>query len=199
MSIRFDDFERFLIYDVSASSRTIWLGDETSDDSEELNYKVAGKVAKALHYLESINLNPITILIHSQGGVVEDGMSIYDAISTCKCFITAKVIGSAYSMASVVLQAADHRVMTPNSKLMVHYGNSSIGEAHNKTLYRTAEEIKKLDRKTESIYYQQILKKRKDFTKQDLKKLLEHDTYLSATQCLQLGLVDEIYNPQEGE
>lgn len=196
---RLDDFERFLSYDVSASSRTIWLGDDSSDDSEELNYKVAGKVAKALHYLEAINLNPITILIHSQGGVVEDGMSIYDAIVTSKCFITAKVIGSAYSMASVVLQAADHRIMTPNSKLMIHYGSSNIGDTHNKTLYKTAEEIKKLDRKTESIYYQQIIKKRKDFTKQELRSMLEHDTYLSATQCLQLGLIDEIYNPQGAE
>ena len=41
------------------------------------------------------------------------------------CYITIIVYGQAESMSSIILQAADERVITPNSYFMIHYGSSS--------------------------------------------------------------------------
>ena len=62
--------------------------------------------------------------MNSIGGEWSDGMAIYDAISLSKCYVTIIVYGQAESMSSIILQAADEKIITPNSYFMIHYGSS---------------------------------------------------------------------------
>ena len=60
-------------------------------------------------------------------GEWSDGMAIYDAIVMSKCYVTIIAYGQAESMSSIILQAADRRLMTPNTYFMSHYGSTAAG------------------------------------------------------------------------
>ena len=61
--------------------------------------------------------------MHSVGGEWSDGMAIYDAISMSRSYITIIAYGQAESMSSIIFQAADRRLITPNTYFMSHYGS----------------------------------------------------------------------------
>jgi ATP-dependent protease ClpP protease subunit len=64
--------------------------------------------------------------MQSIGGEWADGMAIYDSIILCKSYVTIISYGQAESMSSIILQAADNRLLTPNSYFMAHYGSTSL-------------------------------------------------------------------------
>jgi ATP-dependent protease ClpP protease subunit len=80
---------------------------------------------KNIRHLDSIKNEPILIHMHSLGGNWGDGMAIYDAIKVSRSHVTVVTYGQAESMSSIILQAADVRIMMPNSYFMCHYGSSS--------------------------------------------------------------------------
>jgi ATP-dependent Clp protease protease subunit len=62
-------------------------------------------------------------VFNSPGGVVTDGFTLYDflrELSNRGHHITTKCMGAAASMGAILMQAGDHRVMTPNAFMMVH-------------------------------------------------------------------------------
>ena len=65
--------------------------------------------------------------MQSVGGEWADGMAIYDAITNCQSYVSIVVYGQAESMSSIILQAADSRIMMPNSYFMSHYGSTDAG------------------------------------------------------------------------
>jgi ATP-dependent Clp protease protease subunit len=62
----------------------------------------------------------ITLNIDCPGGDCEDGFTIYDAIRATKAQVTAHIIGTAASMASVIMLAADKIHIRDNGRVMVH-------------------------------------------------------------------------------
>lgn len=130
-----------------------WEGNETGVDFVMAEYFIKG-----MHVLESKNSKPITIVMNNPGGDWYHGMAIYDAISCSPCEITIKVYGHAMSMGSVILQAADHRIMMPNSRFMIHYGYD--GKAgHAKIVYKWADEGKRINHQMENIYLDSMMMK----------------------------------------
>jgi ATP-dependent Clp protease protease subunit len=77
----------------------------------------------------------ITLLITSYGGSVEAGGAIVRAIRHAQsrgCKVVGEVRGYAMSMASIVLQACDLRVATPEDIIMVHgFTGQSVGDVRN--------------------------------------------------------------------
>jgi ATP-dependent Clp protease protease subunit len=69
----------------------------------------------------------ISIYINSGGGSVGAGLAIMEMISRirlqCGVKVNTVVLGYAYSMGAVILQAGDRRLMGPLSTLMVHGGS----------------------------------------------------------------------------
>src|SRR5690348_17328991 len=78
-----------------------------------------------LRDLANDSQKPITLYINSAGGNVTDGLALHDAIQALVASgtdITIVVQGMAYSMGSVVLQAASPggRLAFPHSWIMIH-------------------------------------------------------------------------------
>jgi ATP-dependent protease ClpP protease subunit len=189
-----DDIDKWHDSGIYVPTRHIYMGSEHSDgDLNEggCDYLMAERAVKNLHILESINSEPITILMNNIGGDVNHGLAIYDAIKTCKSRIIIKVFGHSMSMGSVILQAADERVMAENSSQMVHYGSLSVS-THAKTVYKITDENKRLDKWMEQIYLDHIKEKQPHFTLARLQRMLNHDTFLTAKQSVELGLADKI-------
>lgn len=199
MSKRFnrDDIDKFLDYEIYVPSRTVYMGSvKVDDDGNEsgTDAAMAERTIKSLHVLESLAPNgdqPINIIMNNPGGCEYSGLAIYDAIKACKNHVTIKVFGHAMSMGSVILQAADDRVMSPNSRMMIHYGTWGISD-HPKIVYKWAEEGKKFDSIMEQIYMEKILAKNPGFKLKKLQEMLNFDTFLTAKEAVALGLADSV-------
>jgi ATP-dependent Clp endopeptidase proteolytic subunit ClpP len=196
MRVSKESIDRFYDYDIHPETRTLYMGSvSVQEDGESgTDAHMAERCIKGLHILEASAPNgdkPITIIMNNPGGDVYHGLAIFDAIKTCKNHVTIIVYGYAMSMGSIILQAADRRVMGSNARVMLHYGTDGFS-GHVKTLEKVAEESKKLSTWDEKLFLDKIKQKRSDYTIAKVRKLLEHDTFLTAQEALDLGLIDEI-------
>jgi ATP-dependent protease ClpP protease subunit len=138
--------------------------------------------AKELDYL-SDNYDEIVIRINSEGGSVFEGLSIVGAINNSQAHITAVIEGVAASMAGVVPMFADKVVMNDYARIMVH--NPSYGGR--KTVNK--KEAKALDSLRTMLV--SILSKR-GMEEAQMAGLMDKETWLTAEEAKDLGLVDEI-------
>lgn len=194
-----DDVDKFHDYSIYIPQRTIFMASEEysiTDGESGTDGLMAERVIKNLSILEAMNSNPITIIMNNIGGDFYHGLAIYDAIKACKSHVTIKVFGHAMSMGSIIFQAADCRIMAPNSKIMVHYGDWSYS-GHAKTGQMIAKEYDKLDTWAENTLLAKIHEKQPSFPLKRLKKMLDHDTFLGAEESIKLGLADQVLKNDE--
>jgi ATP-dependent Clp protease protease subunit len=148
------------------------------------------RIMLSLDLLEGQNRKPITIKLYSSGGEVYAGFGIYDRIKLSPCKITIEGWGQLMSMATVILQAADLRLLSPNARMMIHYGSTEV-TGNTKDVIKFTEFVKTVDEPViEGIYLERIRKKNKGFTQKQLEKLLSTDTYLLPDRVIGLGLAD---------
>jgi ATP-dependent Clp endopeptidase proteolytic subunit ClpP len=157
---------------------------------------MAERMVKNIHILDTINQEPITIFMNNLGGDPYHGLAIYDAIKAAKSEVTIKVFGHAMSMGSIILQAADIRIMAPNSRQMIHYGSLTI-QGHSKTVDKQAKEEDKINRWMDDMYLEKIREKHPEFKLKRLQKMCDHDTFLTAEESVALGLADKILGDDE--
>jgi ATP-dependent Clp protease protease subunit len=190
-----DDIDKLHEFNLFIPARLIWVGSETQNDDMDIESGtdafMAERLIKNLLILDNASSEPITILMNNVGGEETHGMAIYDAIRCCRCDVTIKVFGQAYSMGSIILQAADHRIMAPNAKQMAHYGTLSL-EGHAKTVEKTMKDSAKMNKWMERMYLERIQVKNPDYTMEQLQSLLDHDTFLTAKESVAMGLADEV-------
>lgn len=191
-----DDLDKFFDYEIYIPTRTIYMGSAINDQDGEsgTDGAMAERVIKALHILDSSapgGDKPITIIMNNPGGDEYHGLAIYDAIKACNNHVTIIVYGYAMSMGSIILQAADKRIMAPNARMMIHYGTWGIND-HPKIVYKWAEEGKKFDSWMEHLYLGKILQKHSNFTLKKVQEMCNFDTFLNPQEAVALGLADEV-------
>ena len=139
------------------------------------------------------NDRPITVFINSAGGNVTDGLAIHDAIRhVIRRGIEVKIIvqGMAYSMGSIVLQAASEgkRLAFPHSWIMIHEPAKWAGW---QSTTAAAQHLERLKQMQDQIY--KILSSRSGKPlRQIIKDTKRTDFYLDATNALEYGLIDAI-------
>lgn len=157
-----ENIDRWFEHNLDVDNRTLYMGsvDATSDGDESgVDTFMAEYFIKGMHVLQSKNsTQEITIIMNNPGGDPYHGMAIYDTIKMSSCPCTIKVYGYAMSMGSVILQAADYRIMMPNSRFMIHYGYSSY-DNHTKTIESWVNEEKRSNFEMEDLYLKMMLEK----------------------------------------
>ena len=136
---------------------------------------------------------PITIDINSPGGSVTDGLSLFDQIRRMRRkghHITTRGTGLVASMAAVLLQAGDVRIMDARAKLLVHEGSTSFGggslSVAEQDDYRAFSELLRVD-------ILDILCERATITRKQMQaRWRRKDWYLGAEEALSLGLCDAV-------
>jgi ATP-dependent Clp protease, protease subunit len=166
-------------YNLSFPERTLFLNGEIEEESTR-------KFLIGLHLLDRKE-GPITVVLNSNGGSVDDGFAIYGAIRQTSNPVTIKVLGQASSMAAIILQAANTRVADRDSFIMLHLPSYDLSDTHSCNLERQADESKKLRDK-----FYDILEKRTGNTKAEWRRWLTYDKYYTATEAKQFNLVDEV-------
>lgn len=122
-------------YNINVKNREIYL--HSYFDTEEENgveFRSAIVFEKNIRYLNSLSIEPILIHMHLPGGVWGDCMGIYDTIRLSKSKIIIVAYGSVESASSVILQAADLRLLMPNTNVLIHYGSISVDNEHKAAL-----------------------------------------------------------------
>jgi ATP-dependent Clp protease protease subunit len=159
----------------------------------DIEKDTARGVIERLRELANDNNRPITLYINSAGGNVTDGLAIHDAIRELvgRGFeITIVVQGMAYSMGSVVLQAASdgRRLSYPHSWIMIHEPAKWAGW---QSTSAAAQHLDRLKQMQSQIY--QILAARSG---KPLQKIIRDtkrtDFYLDSKRAMGYGLIDGI-------
>lgn len=193
-------------YGTSLTSREIFLhnfyGSEESNPGVE--YRMANTFLKNITALNNKSSDNITIHMHSIGGEWSDGMVIFDAITMSKSKVSIIVYGQAESMSSIILQAADERIMTKNSYFMPHYGSTAVsGEYHNvHNWIRFEEHICNMmfDIYANRCYRGYYFKEKYGGKKESIpkvkswlkRKLKDGDWYMNAEDCIYYGFADRV-------
>jgi len=154
--------DKWLFNNVDTLNRTIYMGSVRGDMGDEpgVDAFMAESVIKAMYLLETLKSDPITIIMNNPGGDLFHGLAIYAAIQTAKSHCTIKVFGQAMSMGSVILQAADTRIMMPNSKFMIHYGYDSQ-DNNTRTVFKWVDESRRIGYFMENVYLDKMMEKEK--------------------------------------
>jgi len=139
---------------------------------------------------------PITVYMNTAGGNVTDGLAIHDAIKFLilqGVEVTVIVQGMAYSMGSIVLQAASpgRRFAFPHSWIMIHEPAKWAGW---QSTTAAAQHLDRLKQMQSQIY--RILSERSGKPlRQIIRDTKRTDFYLDATKAKEYGLIDEILGP----
>ena len=158
----------------------------------------ARAVIERLRELANDGLRPITLYINSAGGNVTDGLAIHDAVRHLVALgvpITIVVQGMAYSMGSVVLQAASpgRRFAFPHSWIMIHEPAKWAGW---QSTTAAAQHLDRLKQMQSQIY--RILSERSGRPlRQIIRDTKRTDFYLDAQKAKEYGLIDEVLGPLE--
>lgn len=153
----------------------------------------ASNFLMALQSLDSKE-GPITVILNSPGGSTYAGYTIYDAITLAQNPVIVQGIGKVFSMAVLILQAGDLRVLTPQAELMVHdvYASIQNDEMEIKDAGKLANDLVENNRR-----YQRLVAKRCKMSPAKLAKLCAKETYLRAEEAVELGFADQILRPKK--
>lgn len=176
-------FDILIEHDLDIRGRIIYINGEIDEES-------AAKFIKLVKYLDKTTGN-IEIIMNSGGGCVTSGFAMHDAIKACVNPVTITGYGCVMSIATVILQAADTRVVSKNCRLMIHRGETALEGEYN-TVKKAMEEEAVLDKMMCDIYFDKITDVNPSFKRNQLEKMMDTDTFLSPDQALELGLIDEI-------
>lgn len=139
--------------------------------------------------LKEANGSDIDIFINSGGGSVFAGSEIYSMIQRYKGNVTIHVTGLAASAASVIA-CAGKCLMSATAQMMVH-NVSSYASGDYRNFDKMSEVLKKANEAIAAAYVQ-----KSGMSMQDALELMDVETWLTAKDALEYGLIDGIEENQ---
>ena len=154
-----------------------------------VNDHMASLISAQLLFLESENPEKeIFLYINSPGGVVSDGLAIYDTMQFIQSPVSTLCFGLAASMGSFLLAAGEKgkRFALPNSRIMVHQPSAGFrGQATDIEIH--AKEI--LDQKAN---LNQLYANHTGQPVEKIEEALERDNFMSPEDAKKFGIIDDI-------
>jgi len=132
------------------------------------------------------DVKDITVSINSPGGSVFDGLTIYNALRASGANVTVKVMGIAASIASIIAMAGKKIIMPENTFMMIHNPLNAI--------YGNADDMREmadiLDKVGSSLVATYVARTGK--SEEEVKALMDAETYMTAAEAKELGFADEV-------
>ena len=159
--------------------------------SGEIEEHMSGLVVAQMLFLKHDNSDaPIKIYIMSGGGCVSSGLAIYDVMQFLKTSLSVEThaIGQCCSMAAILLAAGTpgKRYCLPNARVMVHQVSGGYS-GQSKDIMIHAKETQKVNDRLRDILIKHT-GKNADF----VEKSMDRDTYMSAEEAKEYGIIDKI-------
>jgi ATP-dependent Clp protease protease subunit len=164
--------------------------------SGEVNDAVASSIVAQFLFLEAEDPEKdIYFYINSPGGVVTAGMAIFDTMNYIRPDVSTICIGQAASMGAFLLSSGEKgkRYALPHARIMIH---QPLGGAQGQAtdIEIQANEILRMKKELNSILAAN--------TGQSIKKVekdTDRDNFMSASECVEYGMIDKVLTKNEKE
>lgn len=156
-----------------------WWGDEVTPKQFKEDLDALGDV------------ETIKVFINSPGGDVFAGQAIYSMLKRHKAQVHVYIDGLAASIASLIAMAGDKVVMPANAMMMIHNPwTFAVGNAND--FRKLADDLDKIGDSMITAYGS-----RSALTTEEIKGLLDAETWLTAQECVEYGFADEVEEAKE--
>lgn len=145
------------------------------------------KAQDVINHLAGMAGEDVTVRLNSGGGDVYEGIAVMNALRAHDGQVTVVIEGLAASAASVIAcGGANHVVIRPNAEVMIHEAwTFADGNAAD-----LAKKVEDLNRASQNIA--EVYAVRAGGTADEWRELMRAETWYSAQEALDSGLVDEI-------
>lgn len=178
----YDGERAFDIYSRLLKERIIFLGEEVNEHTANI------VVAQLLYLAYEDPKKDISLYINSPGGVVTDGLAIYDTMQFIKPDVATYGIGLQASMGAFLLSSGTKgkRHLLPNSRVMIHQPSSGTqGKVTDQEIsLREALRLKDL--------LSEIIAKNTGQKVAKVKSDMERDFWMNANEAKEYGIVDQV-------
>lgn len=162
-------------------------------DSDQWIYDIFGipatspsKVNKVIQNAIRNNVKELTVVINSGGGSVFYASEIYTELKKFAGNVKGEIVGIAASAASVIASACKFLSMTPTGMVMFHNAsNSAYGDY--RAMDHNSEFLQKVNKTIINAYMAKTGK-----TEDELKVMMDKETWMTAQEAKELGYIDEI-------
>ncbi len=172
----------FDIYSRLLKERIVFLGEDVNPHTANL------VIAQLLYLAYDDPKSDIKFYINSPGGMVYDGLAIYDTIQYIKPDVQTIGIGLQASMGAFLLSSGTKgkRFALPNARIMIHQPSSGT---------RGKITDQEIDLKEGILLKQklnQILAKNTGQKLSRIEKDMDRDYWMSAEEAVKYGLIDKV-------
>ena len=165
-------------FDFDTSTGEIWLDGDIGERPGEISSRGIRDAIK------KIGSKRLTVYLNSGGGSVLEGWGVYRQLVQHRAGVTTIVSPLAASMAAVILQAGQERLVDPNAIVMVH--NPWTQTSGNATeLQQSIDLLRKIE--TQML---ELFSNRTGLDKPEVSRMLTAETWLDAGEAIQLGFAD---------
>lgn len=130
---------------------------------------------------------PIYLHIYSDGGIIYAAFLAMDVIRSCKVPVYSVIEGATASAGTLMSIVCAKRFIRPSAYMLIHQIRNEIGGKMTEIM----DEYQNTTSLMESC--RQLYTEHTKLSIRKLEKLLSHEIWLNATQVIQYGLADELY------
>lgn len=167
-------------------------GDVEGDSHDWWTDEIIRSETSANAFREALAAHPdvqqIDLYINSYGGSVFEGTAIYNQLRRHPAHKTVYVDGFACSIASVIAMAGDEIIMPRNTLMMIH-NMWMVAAGNANDLRKAADDLDTINAAGRAAYLDKAGDK---LSEEKLAEMMDAETWLTAEECVALGLADQI-------
>ena len=164
--------------------------DVSQESCLDLNRKINDLNKELLKFAIEYDCAPPNIYLHinSLGGDLLSSFAVVDTIKNSRVPIVSIIEGNAASAATIMSMVCHKRYITAHSFMLIHQLSSScVGK------FQELKDSFENDKKFMELLYK-LYKEHTTMNDKKIKEVLKHDSWWSADECMENGLVDGIWN-----
>jgi ATP-dependent Clp protease, protease subunit len=184
----------------SISKKNDWLSVVFSlDPAEPTEMIISGRIGKdwwddsgtsAKDFRDELKKIPagrgVKVRINSEGGSIQDGLEIYNALKDRRDDVTCYVDGYAVSIASVIALAG-HKTVSPKSSIWMIHEPWCMTQGNSEDHQHAAEMLEKHGDMLASIYAEETGK-----SKKSMRQTMAEESWFTGEEAVAFGLADEM-------
>lgn len=136
--------------------------------------------------LAQIDTPVLTVRINSYGGMVSEGLAVYNLLSDFKGHLRTVVDGFACSAASVIFMAGKERIVPESGLLMIHNAWKKA-EGDSNAMKKAAEDLEKQTQPSINIYVSKT-----GLSEEKIKEMMDHETWITSKEAFELGFATNL-------
>lgn len=175
--------EQYVVADQWSNARIVVLAGDVTEHS------IATVIVQLLH-LASLNHKPITLVVSTYGGSVDEMFGLYDTIKFLPCPVHTVALGKVMSAGVLLLAAGTKgkRLIGSSARLMIH---PVSGGAHG-NVFEVMNETNEHKRIHDLMV--EMLKRETKMSAEQIENVMKsgHDVYVTPVEAVAFGIVDRV-------